>query len=184
MRQWHRQLADKTIQNNGIIALPTEAVFGVSVRPDSAAAVFKLLRLKRRPVSKGLIIVAADISQVTHYIYDDPEIRWSDVFHSWPGPVTWVFPASRQAPDWITGDRASIAIRVSAHPIVNSLCSQSGPLVSTSANPDRCRPAKTVNQVRAYFQNRIDYLVPGKTGSLARPTEIRDAITGQVFRAG
>ena len=100
-----------------------------------------------------------------------------------PGPSTWVLPASAAAPRWITGSHPGIAVRVSAHPIVVGLCQAfGGALVSTSANLAG-HPAVTDREaLDPALLERINALVPGRTGGLERPTPIRDALTGEALR--
>ncbi len=184
LRSWQAHQSHSVIRSGGIIAYPTEAVYGLGVDPGNPVAIGKLLRLKQRPVSKGLIVVAAHPGQITHYIKNTPAIDWTAVEATWPGPVTWVFPASRQVPAWLIGGKRSIAIRISDHPLVQSLCRRCGPLVSTSANPGARRPARSALQVRCYFPGQVDLVLPGALGGRQKPTEIRDAITGMVLREG
>ena len=107
-----------------LIAYPTEAVYGLGCDPDNESAVNNLLDLKKRPVEKGLILVAANYSQVVKYVADNhiPIERRADVFSCWPGPITWLLPASASTPAWLTGGNDLIAVRISAHPVVRKLC--------------------------------------------------------------
>jgi L-threonylcarbamoyladenylate synthase len=146
-------------------------------------SVRRILHLKRRPPDKGLILVAADLAQVRDWI-DCSDVDLGPILSGWPGPVTWVFPAQKSAPALITGSRRSIAVRISAHPVVRALCAAAGPLVSTSANPSGQPPARSPLRVRAYFPRGIDYVFPGRVGRAAAPSEIRDARTGAVLREG
>lgn len=103
---------------------------------------------------------------------------------TWPGPVTWVIPASRRAPNWLTGGHAGLAVRISAHPWIQTLTALAGPLVSTSANPSGRPPARTLLRAHGYFPRGVDYFVPGGLGMGRRPTEIRDAVSGRILRKG
>ncbi len=184
MRFGHIRWASLSIRQGGVIAYPTEAVYGLGCSPGDAAAVSRLRSLKRRHASKGLIVVAAHVEQLETLIDFNREFLTEAVLSSWAGPVTWVLPASAQVPAWLIGSQHDIAVRVSAHPVVQRLCLSAGPLVSTSANPAGARPATTAFRVRAYFGNQLDYIVPGETGPLQQPTEIRDAVTGELLRKG
>lgn len=168
-----------------VIAYPTEAVYGLGCDPDNEAAVESILQLKRRPRDKGLILVAAHYAQLTPYI-DDSQLsdeRLQQIHHSWPGPVTWVMPRSLQCPDWISGNFDSVAVRVSAHPLVVALCQQFGkPLVSTSANPAGEVSAITAEEVTAMFGRDFGYLLTGHTGGELRPSRIFNALDGQQLR--
>lgn len=180
----HVRHAARLIAAGAVIAYPTEAVFGLGCDPWNRAAVLRLLRLKRRPLSKGLILIAADAGALSKLIYyPDPEVRVR-VTETWPGPVTWVLPCRPDVPVWLTGGRRSLAVRVSGHPIARALCRAAGPLVSTSANPSGCEPARDGMRVRAYFGRAVDFILPGRPGHEAGVTEIRDGLSGEVLRAG
>ncbi len=184
MGNFHLSLAVKTLNLGGIIAYPTEAVFGLGCLPEDVNAVARILSLKGRAVRKGLILVAASLEQFDSYVdYPDNDLR-RRVSASWPGAVTWVLPATANVPGWVTGYKGTVAVRVSAHPIVQALCNKVGVIVSTSANPTRKSPAMNAFKVRSYFGDKIDYILPGNTGSKTLPTEIRDAISGKVLRHG
>lgn len=174
------------LRQAAVIAYPTEAVFGLGCDPDNEAAVMKLLALKRRPVEKGLILIAADYQQLAPYIDDDQlsaEQR-QRMFSRWPGPVTWVLPAHVSTPGWLTGQFSSLAVRVSNHPDVVSLCNAFGkPLVSTSANLTGLPPCRNVAEVLAQFGESFPVFY-GETGGRQNPSEIRDVLTGELIRQG
>jgi L-threonylcarbamoyladenylate synthase len=165
-----------------VIAYPTEAVFGLGCDPWNGAAVCRILKLKRRSMAKGLIVIAADLAQLEAFVYFPSPAIQERVCSTWPGPVTWVLPARAGVPKWLSGDYTSLAVRVTAHPIASALCAEAGALVSTSANPSGCTPARCAQEVRAYFKDALDYIVLGEVGREGRPTEIRDAITGKILR--
>lgn len=173
------------LQRGGVLAYPTEAVWGLGCDPDNEAAVLSLLELKQRPVDKGLILVAAHLDPLRRWL-DLPALppdRLAVVLASWPGPHTWVMPAAADAPAWITGGRDSIAVRISAHPVVTALCEGfGGALVSTSANRGGEPPAYTRGELDPLLDDAIDGIVAGETGGLAQPTPIRVALDGSVLR--
>ncbi|HEY6130578.1 MAG TPA: Sua5/YciO/YrdC/YwlC family protein [Halioglobus sp.] len=182
-RPQHLQAAVSALRGGGVIACPTEAVWGLSCDPVDAGAVAHLLALKGRPVAKGLILVAGCISQVDFLLHDLPAQQRQLLAASWPGPITWLVPHRGRVPNWVCGQHASVAVRVSGHPVVSALCmAWGGPLVSTSANRAGARPALEAFQVRRYFGAGLDYLLPGRVGESARPTSIRDLVSGQIVR--
>lgn len=183
MTAWHLRLAARILRAGGVIAYPTEAVFGLGCVPSSCSAVARILSIKRRHPEKGLIIAAADIGQVRAWV-DFSRVDVKPVLASWPGPVTWVLPAARGTPPWIMGPQGTLAIRVSAHPVVRGLCAAVGPIISTSANPSGRPPARSPLRVRAYFRRELDFVVPGRPGPARGPTEVRNALTGAVLRSG
>jgi len=183
MGNFHLHCAIMTLNQGGIIAYPTEAVFGLGCFPEDVYSVARILALKGRSVRKGLILIAASLEQLDSYVdYPDDDIR-QKVSATWPGSITWVLPAKANIPGWITGGRDTVAVRVSVHPIVQALCKKAGVIVSTSANPVRKTPATSAFKVRSYFGNEIDYILSGNTGGKQLPTEIRDALSGNVLRA-
>ncbi len=167
----------------GVIAYPTEGVYGLGCRPDDGPAVRHLLELKQRPVSAGLILIAASFEQLTDWIAPTArEVRQLSAPQS--GPVTWLVTAGPLTPDWITGGRPTVAVRVTRHPVAAGLCMASGlPLVSTSANRRGKPPARSALGAQLRFGRRLDLVVGGATGGAAGPTEIRDAASGRLVRA-
>lgn len=172
-------------KNGAIIAYPTEAVFGLGCDPTNESAVFSLLKIKQRPVEKGVILIASDISQLLDFI-DMQALtndRKSEIFASWPGPNTWLVPKSERAKDYLTGGSELIAVRVSAHPRVRELCQYlDSAIVSTSANISGAAPAKTLEQAKLQFEQKVVY-VQGTVGDQQNPTQIRNGLTGQIIRA-
>lgn len=173
------------LHRGGVVAYPTEAVWGLGCDPFDEAAVLRLLALKQREVSKGVILIAADVDQLHGLVdwqaLDEP--RRNEVLASWPGPHTWVVPATPRVPAWITGDHGGVAVRVSAHPAVVALCRAfGGPLVSTSANRAGAQPPRTLAEADAELFAALDAILSGETGGLARPTPIRDARSGAGLR--
>lgn len=174
------------LKNEKVVAYPTEAVFGLGCDPDSELAVHALLDLKQRQWDKGLILIAANYEQLLPYV-DDAKLsgeRREEVFSYWPGPVTWVMPAKATTPQWLRGRFPTIAVRVSDHPLVQTLCLQFGkPLVSTSANLSGLEPCRTAQEVRLQFGDAFP-VVDAEVGGRLNPSEIRDALTGELFRQG
>lgn len=180
----HLRQAAHALHAGGVIACPTEAVWGLSCDPFNPDAVARLLQLKDRPVAKGLILVAGSMSQVEFLLAGLPPKQRDILAASWPGPATWLVPHHGSVPSWISGDHATVAVRISNHPAVAALCDVYGaPLVSTSANPGGARPARAMFQVYNYFGRALDYVLPGRLGTQERPTAIRDLATGATLRA-
>lgn len=174
--------AHQIIRQGGLIAYPTEAVYGLGCDPTNAEAVQRLLRLKHRDWRKGLILIAATPDHLRPWV-DLPTADWQKLNQYWPGPFTWVVPARAGTPDWITGGRPDIAVRVTAHPIAAQLALSAGmALVSTSANPAQRPAARTPLAVRRYFDDTLDLIVAGAVNRQANPTPIRHWPDGQWLR--
>jgi L-threonylcarbamoyladenylate synthase len=169
------------LQQGGIVAYPTEYCFGLGCDPRNRDAVLKLLRLKQRIVSKGLIVLAADVAQLDPYVLEIPDA----VLATWPGPHTWLVAPRASAPGWITGKHPRVAVRVTAHPQAAALCRAAGmAIVSTSANRGGETPARTWREVARRLGGGIDYVLAGRVGDAPAPTPIRDALSGTTVRAG
>lgn len=179
----HLKTAIDALCHGGVIACPTEAVWGLSCDPYCQEAVEHLLTMKMRPAFKGLILVAASQAQVSFLFNDLSEQQNAMLAETWPGPNTWLVPHQGLIPQYVCGDHEKVAVRVSAHPVVKALCeSFGGPLVSTSANRAGARPALHAFQVRRYFGSGLDYVLPGRLGAQARPSTIRDLASGEILR--
>lgn len=181
----YTSIADQ-IRRGGVVGYPTESVFGLGCDPHDAAAVARVFALKQRDPGQGFLLIGADISQIERYIDADrvPADVRVRIESGWPGPSTWIFPASREVPAWISGRHTGIAVRVTAHGPAAALCRAfGGALVSTSANPHGLPPARTAAEVEAYFPGQLAAVLDAPVGTLAQPTTIRDALTGHVVRA-
>lgn len=180
--KWRVGQVARIVDRSGLIAYPTEAVWGLGCDPWSEQAVHRLLALKQRPQAKGLILVAARIEQFDFLLEDLPEHWQRQLAASWPGPTTWLVPHRQRLPRWITGKHDSVALRVSAHPLVGALCELTGPLVSTSANPAGRPAARSRLRVEQYFPRQLDAILTGALGSQRNPSTIRDLRSGAILR--
>jgi L-threonylcarbamoyladenylate synthase len=177
--------AARIVLQGGVIAYPTEAVYGIGCLPLNQDALERVVCIKGRDTRKGLICVAADIEQAACLADIPPGAIGERIRSDWPGPITWVLPAKPDLPRILTGGRPTIAVRVSAHPIVQRLCRRiGGALVSTSANFSGRPPARSALRARRAIGREVDYVLAGPLGSQARPTEIRHWRGGEILRAG
>lgn len=179
---WRLRQAVNMLKMGGVIAYPTEAVFGVGCDPWDQDAVLDLLAMKQRCWTKGLILVASDFNQLQDFIKPVSAELLAKLNATWPGPVTWLLPVREDVPAWLTGLHDTIAVRVTAHPLTRQLCENfGGAIVSTSANIAGLKPARNVHQVRWQLPE-VDYVLPGALGGADRPSQIRDAKTGKILR--
>lgn len=179
------EAAATLLHRGGVVAYPTEGVWGLGCDPFDQRTVLRLLAIKQRDVAKGLILIAAEVAQLDGLADWDalPAHRLDAVRASWPGPNTWVVPATARVPRWITGEHPAVAVRVSAHPVVAALCTAFGaPLVSTSANLAGMPAPATRDALDPALLDAIDGCVAGETGGRERPSDIRDACTGALLR--
>lgn len=179
------RLADivDAVRQGGVVAYPTEGVYGLGCNPANPEAVMRILQIKERPIEKGLILIAAELVQLDPWVEPLGTNLRKRVLASWPGPVTWLLPARRDVPVWLRGAHTTLAVRVTDHPLASALCQAVGhPLVSTSANRGGQEPARTADAVESMLGLELDGILDGPIGVLSGPTEIRDAQTGRVIR--
>lgn len=176
--------AVRALRAGGLIAYPTEAVWGLGCDPDNHAALQALIELKRRDPAKGLILIAGDIAQLEPWLAGLQEAHRQRLASSWPGPHTWLVPDNGRSLALLRGEHDRVALRVSDHPLVIDLCAAfGGPIVSTSANVAGEAPARDGAAVRSRFGTAIAALVDGPLGGRERPSTIRDLLTGETLRA-
>jgi len=174
------------LRRGGVLAYPTEAVFGLGCDPHNREAFERVFALKQRPPTQGVLLIASDFAQVERYIdlAAVPAEVMAQVQASWPGPHTWIFPRSPAVPDWVAGSHSGIALRITAHAPAAALCRAfGGALVSTSANPHGEPSARSTATVEAYFGKALDGLLDAPLGDQQRPSVIRDALSGAIIRA-
>jgi L-threonylcarbamoyladenylate synthase len=183
MSEWMLRRAARIVQDGGVIAYPTESIYGLGCSPYDGLAVLRILQIKQRDPSQGLILIGRSLNDFIDFILPLDKTTEERVMSTWPGPYTWLLPASESCPPWLRGKHHSIAVRVTAHPLCRKLCRHSGmALVSTSANQHGYPPAKNVLQVRQRLGDQLDFILSGPTSGLDKPSEIRDAITGRKIR--
>ena len=171
------------IRNGGIIAYATESCYGLGCNPHNYQAVSKILALKGRPKSKGLILIASDLAQLSPFISPLSAEDRAKLMQFWPGPTTVLLPAARNTPHFITGRHKSLAARVSAHSDAARLChALDTALVSTSANRSGQKALKTYQECIAAFGAQV-MVLPGRIGKRKRPSTIMDFKSGKIFRS-
>jgi L-threonylcarbamoyladenylate synthase len=178
------QAAAALLRAGGVLAYPTEGVYGLGCDPDDRVAFERIFAIKRRPPEQGVLLIAADLEQVEPWIGDASPAAFERARAHWPGAHTFIFPRSSRVPEWIAGGHPGIALRVTAHAPSAALCRVfGGPIVSTSANRHGEPPARSAAQIVAIFGDEIDGVVDAPLGGLDRPTPITDAASGAIIRA-
>ncbi|NND90601.1 MAG: threonylcarbamoyl-AMP synthase [Granulosicoccus sp.] len=171
------------LRAGGVIAYPTEAVFGLGCDPGNESALRRILDIKGRRSHKGFILIACRQDQLMPFLAP-VESDWQRRFdEAWPGPVTFVVPAGPGISALLTGGRDSLAVRVTDHPLAGELCRQFGSaLVSTSANRSGHPPCRDAQSVVAEFGGLLDCIVDSPVGQLDSPTVIVDVVSGARLR--
>lgn len=185
---WQMSYAASIIRSGGVIAYPTESVWGLGCDPYNASAVEHLLELKDRPMSKGLILVSGDPGHFQSLLQAlEPELR-KRFLAPCVRPTTWLVPdPDGVVPVWIKGEHAMVAVRVSSHPVVSAMTKTLGSaLVSTSANPTARPTAANRLDLHRYFgpcgRGGLDYIVPGEVAKGAQPSTIKHLLSGEIIR--
>lgn len=175
--------AAEILRAGGVIAYPTEGVFGLGCLPADHEAVQRLLQIKKRDPAKGLILIAAEAAQLEGWVRPDADSQIPDADPK--QPVTWIVPASDTVSSNVRGNNAGIAVRITTHPVARAICAKVGsPIVSTSANLSGQPVAATAAELRRQFETLVDYIVPGECGPSSAPSEIRVLASGEVLRSG
>ena len=175
----------RCLREGGVVAYPAEACFGLGCHPDAQEALQRIRRMKARTQAQGFILVADRLQRLL------PWLAWSTltvqqqqrVRDSWPGPVTWLVPASKRSGAALRGHYDSLAVRVTAFPSLRALCAAAAfPLVSTSANRAGESPLLDAEQVATAFGNELDCILDLPIQGLRNPSQIIDAVTQQTIR--
>ncbi len=177
------QAAVSHLKAGGVIAYPTETVWGFGCDPQNPRAVARLLAMKQRSMDKGLILVAASAEQFRPYLEGLTAAALAKFCGPTARPTTWLVPDNNSAPPWISGAFNSVALRVSAHQQVADLCEAfGGAIVSSSANRTGAVTASWPWQLQRFLGRGLDYILPGDLGDAGQPSVIRDVISDEIIR--
>ena len=180
---WQKRQFVRQLRAGGLVAYPTEAVYGLGCDPLNTAAVSALQALKRRSSNKGLILIAADFSQLKDYLQELPAELLKKIQQPSERATTWLLPAHESVPRGLTGGRSTIAVRLVKHALAKELCELAQmPLVSTSANISGYRALSTAHQTRLKFSQQGVYTINGQVGNANQPSQIIDALSGKQLR--
>lgn len=181
---WKAMLAAKVLDHGGVIAYPTEAVWGLGADPFQQAVVERILALKQRPMNKGLILISGQAEHFLPYLEPLDDTLVERFFSDQEKPTTWLVPdVLEQIPYWVKGKHTTVAMRLTKHPVCAALSRYFGGLiVSTSANPATMPSAKSLCEVKRYFQDELDFCLSAPLGSAGQTSQIKDLKTGAITR--
>lgn len=169
----HLQQAISHLNAGGVIAYPTEGVWGLGCLWTDEAAIKEILRLKQRPLEKGMIILCSQLADIEAHLLPLSAKHTQQIQQDYSHPVTWILPCKLSVPESVRGEHESIAVRFSQHAQVRALCEKVGPIISTSANPSGLPAAMSATDVKHYFHDQLSYILPGALGGFSKPSEIR-----------
>lgn len=172
----------KIINDGGVVAYPTEAVFGLGCRADDEGAIQRVLQIKQRSPDKGMLLIAHELSQLDAYIEPLSESQQLKI-KSATIPTTWIVPALQTVSSLLTGQYKSLGIRIIQHQASKQLCQLlKQPLVSTSANISGQPPAYSLTDIGPELAGLIDAVFDAPTGGYEQPSRIIDITTNAVIR--
>jgi L-threonylcarbamoyladenylate synthase len=175
------QRAGRIVRSGGVVAYPTEGVYGLGCLPRDEDAVLRILAIKRRDPALGLILIAADSDQLVEWV--DVRVRIEDLKSTAGQPVTWIVPSVPSVPFLVRGRNAGIAVRITQHPVAAALClAAASAIVSTSANVSGRPPARNAFVLRRVFGPLVDCIVAGRCGAASGASEIREWESGRIIR--
>ncbi len=184
MNQQLFQSALQALRQGGLIVYPTEAVYGLGCAAADEQAVARLLQLKQRPMSMGLISIISDLQQIEHWLDSSYRQHWYKALDTWPAATTWLFPSAQAAPVWLTGaHRQRLAVRLPDHALCRQLCAQfGGPIVSTSANVSGTATVSQLTALDPRISSAVDVIIPEPCGGRDKPSSIKDLLSEAIVR--
>jgi L-threonylcarbamoyladenylate synthase len=168
------------LKRGGIVAFPTDTVYGLGASASIPEAVARVYAVKGRPRNMPLPLLLARWSQIEDVAETVPPLAWLLAKRFLPGALTLVLPRASSVPDIVTAGGMTVAVRIPAHPVPVALASGLGaPLLGTSANLSGRPSALTASEVYAQFGDQIDLVIDGGRSPGGRESTIVD-VTGQV----
>ena len=177
-------LAAKVLDHGGVIAYPTEAVWGLGADPFQRSAVERVLALKNRPMEKGLILISGQPEHFLPYLKPLDKHLVERFFSRQEKATTWLVPDElQQIPYWVKGEHSSVAMRLTTHPVCVALSRYfGGAIISTSANPATQPSARSLQEVKRYFHDRLDFCLSAPLGGASQASQIRDLTSNTLIR--
>lgn len=173
--QEHIHRAVEICLKGGVIAYPTETVYGIGGDPLRLDVIERIDQLKGRGPEKTFLLLVSSRIQWSTYVEYIPPCAIPLIKKFWPGPLTLIFPASRMLPFRLTGEKGTIGLRESPDPICQALVTAFGkPLISTSANPSGKPPARSAREVMEYFPQGLDLILDGGERLAFQPSTVLD----------
>lgn len=175
------------LRSGGLVAFPTDTVYGLAARAWDAAAVARIYRAKARPAEKAIPVLAATLRQIEQLTGPLSPAVEALAAHFWPGPLTVVLPCRAALPEIVLAGMGTVAVRIPDHPLALQLFRQAGePLAVTSANLSGHANPLTADEVLRQLAGRIDAVLDGGCCPGGAPSTVVDLTTGQpaILRLG
>ncbi len=169
------------------VVFPTETFYGLGADALDAEAVDRVAALKGRGAESPIAVIVADRAMLALVVDEIPPAAEKLIARFWPGPLTLVLPAKKGIPAPLVNAEGKIGARVSSHPTAARLARALGrPLTATSANPSGKEPARSIEEARAYFGERIEVYLDGGEAAGKTPSTVAEIGAGEmkIIRAG
>jgi L-threonylcarbamoyladenylate synthase len=177
--------AVRVLRNGGVIAMPTDSFYALGACVFDEAAVRRVCAIKGRRAHKPILVLIADRTQLPSLVARVPRAAEVLMDRFWPGPLTIVFPAAPRLPAELTAGTGTIGVRQPAHPLLQRLLRETGPLTGTSANRSGAEPARTAQDVAEALGSEVDLIVGGGPSSGSLPSTVVETVGAvRVLREG
>jgi L-threonylcarbamoyladenylate synthase len=171
--------AAKILKNGGVIAFPTETVFGIGALLKDKKAIKRIFKIKNRPISKPLQILVRSFEEAQELgVFDDKTLAFAK--KKWPGPYTLIVPKTKKVSKLITGGLETVGLRIPDHKTILQLIKLCGPIVATSANQAGENPALTAKEVKKILP-AVDFILPGRIKH-GKASKVIDLANGKILR--
>src|SRR5262245_6786119 len=179
--------AAAVLRSGGLVAFPTETVYGLGADTLNASAVRAMFRAKDRPADHPVIVHLAGAGEVARYVTEFPPAAQKLAAAFWPGPLTMVLRRGALISDLVTGGLATVGVRVPGHPVAQALLKEfGGPVAAPSANPFGRVSATRAEHVLADLAGRVDLILDGGPCQVGLESTIVDLVSSMpaVLRPG
>ena len=173
--------AARIVKNGGVIAYPTDTIYGLGCTPYDPDAIEQINVIKQRPLNKQFILLAASLDQVRSLLsLDEAQAKKITLITE---PTSWVIDASEKAPSWLTSAERTLTIRISKNNDVQRLCNALGhAIISTSANISGATPAKNALELHRFFHQKVDKILIANKPPTGKPSRIIRLRDNHIFR--
>lgn len=175
------------LQQGGLVAIPTETVYGLGADARNPNALQKIFQVKQRPIDHPLIVHIANVTQLKEWVSEVPEIAQQLANAFWPGPLTLILPKASSVLDLVTGNQQTVGIRIPRHPVAQALLQQfGGGIAAPSANRFGRISPTTADAVYQELGDAVDLILDGGACEVGLESTIVDVSRGHpvILRPG
>ena len=167
--------AASMLRKGGLVAVPTETVYGIAASAEDGVAVQMIYDQKDRDYDKPVSVLVTGMDMVEKYCQNIPPVAYRLAEKYWPGPLTMILEDREVVPAMVTADTGTLGVRCPDHPLTLAIIEKAGvPLAAPSANPSGDEPAKTAQEVLDYFNRKIEGVVDGGPCAMGVASTILD----------